>query len=293
MWKVPLHCRDDIGGTIRRLAHYLNDPEPQIRRELGQVIQFVVARDCKEFPIELAPVLKHSDPDVRQTAVIGIASVKPFPKQYIPLLIEATKSRNIAVRREAPIAIGKAVGNTPEARAVIEPMFKDEELSVRHNAHVAHFRSTDDMAEWVPHLLKMTANRPPRPRDPTPKEKQHGDLQKLLAIACVFEIYNLVQTRADEVAKHLLDNIDHKDLEIQLCALRQLRAMCISSKASFRALERQKPRGRLTRLELRSRNEKVQAWAWWVADLLRKGIPADLPDSLNPIYMYPASAEKP
>lgn len=58
--------------------------------------------------------------------------------------------------------------------------------------------------------------------------------------------------------------------------------MCISSKTTFRAIDRLKLRKTLETMVEKDENEKVCAWAAWVRDILKEGPPKTAPEKLKP-----------
>jgi hypothetical protein len=273
--------KHDAKRTCASLAAYAREDDVEIRN--GAVVAIgLSAVDQIACPLAIIKAFNDDDATIRTNATSVAGLFKRFPKEAIPLLYAAAESKHTGVRSSVPFVLGKAVGKTPKVLKTLRTMFADSDWMVRNNAHVTHFHLTNNMAILVPHLLRTTADRK-KPTEPETKEqklqRQHEDFHSLSGTIQVHEHSRL---RPDDLAKALAGNLSHADSAIQLCALRHLRAMCISSKTTFRAVDRLKLHKQLETVIEKDENEKVMFWAAWVRDILKEGPPKTAPEKLKP-----------
>ena len=94
--------------------------------------------------------------------------------------------------------------------------------------------------------------------------------------------YNFTRDRPKPLAKELISNLSHKEPRVRQCALRQLRAICISSQESYRAVPKEQAQKAVAKL-FDDKNEKVSVWAHWVYSTLEEGPPPEAPQKLKPL----------
>jgi hypothetical protein len=178
------------------------------------------------------------------------------------------------------LALADAAGKTPRALKAIEAMFADADAGVRNNAHVAHFKVTEDLGVYVPHLLRITATADKN--DPLLTDEQKA-MRHLLSLSGGMRIYDLTRLRPDELSQELSAHLSHKEPRIQQCALRQLRALCITSKSSYRAVERLKLRDKLATMEAEEKDEETRRCATLALTALTEGPPETAPEVAKPL----------
>jgi hypothetical protein len=150
----------DAKRTCTALAAYAREDDTEIRN--GAVLAIgLSAVDRIACPLAIINAFDDDDDDetIRANATSLSGLFKQFPKEAIPLLYAATQSKHTGVRSSVPFVLGKAVGKTPKVLETLRKMFDDSEWTVRNNAHVTHFHLTDNMAVYVSHLLRTTADR--------------------------------------------------------------------------------------------------------------------------------------
>jgi HEAT repeat protein len=197
-----------------------------------------------------------------------------------PEIVKAAKSKEWKLRDTALKLLHKPIGKSPEAVKIIKALLDDPNEFVRYQAHLSHFNATEDFSTYLIYLLETTSDinqhgpLKPDEKDPTKQFR----FWRLHFSATKFYKFNL--DRPQELAQELIANLSHKDVRVRQCALRQLRAMCISSHETYQVVLKAKPQARIQRL-LDDKNEKVQLWAYLAEKSLEDGPPPDAPQKLK------------
>lgn len=285
---------NDPKRTIAALTPLAHEKDDEIR-ELA--VSAIGVSGFNRLPCPMAVVKALRDPvkPVRNAAAQIIFAYEQFPKKALPLLLSAAKSKDVNVRASIPSALRHVGGKAPKVLATFKHLLSDSELSVRNNAHAAYFQLTDDMDVYVSHLLHITVDRGKRPKPRTAAQKQQREFEDLLAIVGAMKLYELTRRRPKDLAKALIGHLSDPQPAIRRCALRQLRAMCIGSKTSYRVVVKLKPHMKLEAMETGDKDEKVRTWAAWVRDILKQGPPKTAPETLPELEKSkpPVAAKKP
>lgn len=278
--------------TCQSLVPYLYEKDAEIRD--GAVLAIGLS-GYKQNACALALVEALNDPNksVRLSVTTVLIVYKQLPKEAAPILFAAVKSKDRNVRSSVTSLLVKSLGNTPRVLKTLRQLFSDSDQMVRDNAHITHFQLTGDMGVYVPHLLRITATRKKGAEPKTKEEERERDLREVYVTTGAIRLYEQTRLRPHDLAKALVDNLSHKDAAIRQCALRQLRAMCINSKRSFRAVDRLKLHDRLDTMGVNDENDDVGIWALLVRDILKEGPPKAAPEELKPYSeLVPAESDK-
>jgi hypothetical protein len=284
----------DTKRMIAALTPYAREKDAEIREA---AVFAIGGAGFNGGPCPLIVIQALNDPDksVRTAAATYVGIYERYPKRGLPLLLAAATSKDVNVREAIPAALQHADGKSPKVRATLKHMLSDPELGVRNNAHAAFFQLTNDVHVYVSHLLQITVYRGKRQKPQTAAQKRRRDLEDLLATLGAMKFYELTRRRPKDLATALIGHLSHSKPAIRKCALRQLRAMCISSKSSFRVVDKLKPHKKLEAMEKTDKDEDVRAWAWWVRDILKQGPPKSAPETLPPLDSWepPVEARRP
>jgi rRNA-processing protein FCF1 len=278
--------KNDAKRTSESLAAYAREDDTEIRNAAVVAIG-LSAIDRIACPLPIITAFNDDDATIRTNATSVAGLFKQFPKEAIPLLYAAAKSQHTGIRSSVPFLLGKAVGKTSKVLKTLRTMFADSEWTVRNNAHVTHFQLTNNMVILVPHLLRTTADRKKRTEPETNEQRQKRQFQEFCSLSVTIQVYEHSRLRPDDLAKALAANLSHAEPAIRQCALRHLRAMCIGSKTTFRAVNRLKLHKRLETISEKDENEKARFWAAWVRDILKEGPPKTAPEMLKPYAVLP------
>lgn len=281
----------DPKRTCASLAPYAGEKDAEIRRKALLAIGLSGSGRIA-CPLPVVKALNDEDERIRAGAAAMLALYERYPKEAIPILFAAVESDDLDVRSSIPFALKDAVGKTPKVLETLKQMFADPEPMVRNNAYAAHFELTGNLDVYVPYLLRTTSDLKEPPQSETKAQKQ---LRELQTVRVAMHFYRLTRERPNDLATTLVANLSHAEAAVRQCALRNLRAMCISSKTSFRAVERLEPQEKLEAMAAGDASDKVRNWAAWVYDILREGPPKDAPEKLEPLQwdQPPVAAEKP
>ncbi|MBW3542423.1 MAG: HEAT repeat domain-containing protein [Planctomycetes bacterium] len=273
-----------VGGkdpkrTLESLAPYAREDDAEIRQKVVTVIGASGDTIC---PLPVVEALDDRDEGVRSAATTVLAIYHRFPRKAVPMLFAAAESKDSIVRASVPFALADAAGKKPQVLKTLKLMFTDSEPRVRNNAHAAHFQLTGDFDVYVPHLLRITTDFERKPDGET-------TVTETLALVGAIRVYDLTRQQPKDLARALVANLAHAEPAMRQCALRHLRAMCISSKASFRAVAERQPEQKLEKMAANDEDAKVRSWAAWVRDILRDGPPENAPEQLEPLETFQPS----
>jgi HEAT repeat protein len=265
--------------TCAALAPYAKDEDAEIRLKVLIAIG-ISAAEQRECPIPIAQALADEDDAVRGNAAAMLGFYTRYPEEAVPLLLKAVASDDRFVRQSLPDALASACGKTPRGLNAIRRLFTDVDPSVRHNAQLAHFKLTGEPHDYVGHLLRVTAS----PDDDSPPETdEQRTTRELLQIAGAGLLYELTRKRPDDLAKELVTYLADEKPRIRQCALRQLRAMCVTSKSSFRAVEKLKLDKKLNEMAKGDGDEDTRKWATLAQNALSEGPPETAPEVPKPL----------
>lgn len=241
-------------------------------------------------PLCVVKALNDDDERIRYNAGTILSLYQKFPKEAVPLLFAAVDSKDAAVRSAAAESLAAAAGKTPQVKQALLKLEADSHHNVRHSAQQAYYLLTGDLNRYVEYLLHITRDRSEPAESKTEEQRAAEDSLSTLGSMTIFV---LAGKKSDGLAKALIHHLDHKDAAIRQCALRQLRAMCVSSKSSFRAVAAQKPNGKLAKVAEKDQNETVRIWAGVVINLLEAGPPKDAPEKLIPLETFTPESYQP
>ncbi|MBT4866978.1 MAG: HEAT repeat domain-containing protein, partial [Planctomycetaceae bacterium] len=191
--------KNDAKRTCASLAAYAREDDTEIRNATVVAIGLsAVSRIA--CPLAIINAFNDDDATVRTNATSVAGLFKRFPKEAIPILFAAAESKHTGVRSSVPFVLGKAVGKTPKVLKTLKTMFADSEWTVRNNAHVTHFRLTDNMAVLVPHLLRTTADRK-KPTEPETNEQRiQRQYREFYSLSGTIQVYEHSRLRPNDLA---------------------------------------------------------------------------------------------
>ena len=275
---------DDPRMVIRALGPYGEEKDLDIR--LNAVLALgSIAYDAKlECPLPVVKAAFDEDETIRTNAAAYALLCERLPQSALDLVLKAAKSKVPIMRESAAELLPKFTAKRELALKMLRALTNDPDEFVRHNAHVFHFKATKDRAYYVPYLLAYSSDLNPAHPTKTEEQKRDQARRELTKLGIAIFFYDLTKDRPKELAEELILNLSHEKAAVRQCALRQLRAMAISSQESYRAIPKEKAMKAVAEL-FDDKNEKVQGWAYWVHSILEEGPPNGTPEKLKPLEL--------
>ncbi len=284
---------NDPGSICKTLEKYVADKDIEIRREAILALGSVALSSRLECPLPIVESLDDTDEIISASVKSYVIAFNSFPKRAIPLLIEASKSNDRSMRMATVQALRTAGANSPDALSALKKMLNDPDDDVKDLAYNGYFVVTDDMSTYITYLLASSSDLNEYPQAKTAAEKEKEKSRKGRLYGAAIQFYAFLRNRPRDLAKELVANLEHKDPRVRQAALKQLRAMCISSTESYQAIPKAEAQKKVAKLLLRDGIEKVRTSALLAHLALEEGPPPDAPQKVKPLRSLDGGDEKP
>ncbi|MCA9069625.1 MAG: HEAT repeat domain-containing protein [Planctomycetaceae bacterium] len=283
--KTGLNLKDP--AQVRRaLETFPEEKDIDVRRSLVLALGLGIIKYQFECPTTLVDAIDDADEQISANARVAVTVAEKISPSALPHLLKACDSDDHSLRMAGVQALPALAAKSPDALKKLKQLMKHPNVMVQDFAHHGHFEATQDFGPYVTYLLLASADRPKEPAPKTPDQKQAEEHKDMCSVTAAMKFYHFSRTTPKKLANELLTNLSHEDARIRQCTLRQLRAMCISSHETYKAIPKNKAKKAVAKL-FEDKNEKVSNWAYWVDSLLDEGPPKDAPEKLKPLDEIP------
>jgi HEAT repeat protein len=272
----------DPKQVCRVLEQYVGEEDVEIRSAALVSLGLIASEAKTECPLAIVEAIDDADEGIRSNTQGLVHLFDKFPKAAVPLIFQAAESEMPDVREFAALVLPHVAGKTPDVKKKLKEMLDDRNEFVRHHAQIGLFKATDDFKSYVAYLLAYTSDL--NAVQPTETEAQKRDQSRrvLIGFGTGIFFYESTRERPKELADVLIANLSHKEAPVRQTALRQLRAMAISSQESYQAIPKTKAQAEVAKL-LEDKIEKVREWAKLAHIALEEGPPPEAPKKLEPL----------
>lgn len=272
----------DPAAVCKLLEQFVDDEDIQIRDSVFFALAVVGTKGELECPLVLIEAINNEDNHVSKIAGDMAKLFNKIPEAALTEIAKAAQSQNWRRRCDAASLLHGKSQKTSESIKILTPLLTDSNEFVRYEAQLSHFKATRDFSVFVTYLLRYTSRLNqsiPAKTEQEKKEKKWRAFQKW-SVATFF--YRFAFHRPKDLAKELVEKLQEKDARVRQSALRQLRAMCVSSQESFQAIPKAKALKSVEQL-FDDKNENVSTWARLVHSILLDGPPKGTPEKMKPL----------
>jgi len=214
--------------AIPALEHLIRkDPDEKIRDEALLAISKVARKQGKPCPLVLLEAVLDDDVGVRQSAGTVSEFFTTYAPGAVPVLLRGVWSEDAGIRSDCLRLLACAGPRDQVVLAVIETAMHDRIFQVRHNAHCAKFRATNNLGEFLGWLVRLQEDEE-GVLYPLPEEKdlraQERTVRNLAVIGSATLIIEWCDKRPDELAAALLQLLDSKSPLVRRGAARLIGA---------------------------------------------------------------------
>lgn len=202
--------------------------EEEVRRAAMTARQQIARNRNEPCPLAIVEALRDPVDMVRYEASMWAGLFKTrYAEGSVKLLIEALGDKRAEVRSDCLSHLADAGGKDSKALQAIENAKKDKVFNVRHSAFVAHFRLTNNLADYLDYLVRLSEDPVPL-LDLFPADSQEANVQQtlrnLIVIGSAIAVAGWSENQPEELAKCLVKLLDHKSAAIRRGAARLLGA---------------------------------------------------------------------
>jgi hypothetical protein len=190
-----------------------------------------IAKDRDEAcPRAVVEAMLDKDMFVSQTADVVADMFKKFPPGSVEILLRCAESEDDNRRARCLGHLARAGGKDRRVVEAIEKATKDKCFGVRHNARVALFRATDNLAEFLAYLIRLLED-PDGVLSPVDAASEEGKRERvtrhLVSLSAVVLIVEWSDKRPDDLAPALLKLLDSPSAQMRRGAVRQIGASAV------------------------------------------------------------------
>jgi HEAT repeat protein len=219
------------------------DPEPEVRGRAIMALAGLERRRKRPCPLVLIEAMLDPVDIVRWQAGVQIALFPDIAPGAAPVLLRGTKSDDPDVRGNILFPLATAARKDPKLLPALRERTKDKDWFVRDCAHIALYRATDQIDDYLAYVARERAAAPkagPLRKDEAEGAKRLRAQRNLLIISGSALLAEWLQTRPKDVAGAL-----GRMLEDEAAAERSAAANLLADFASmYRLLRGTPPAGR-------------------------------------------------
>jgi HEAT repeat protein len=190
-----------------------------------------IAKDRDEScPRAIVEAMLDKDVFVSQTADLVADWFKTFPPGSVEVLLRCAGSEDDNRRARSLGHLARAGGKDKQVIEAIEKATKDKSFGVRHNARVALFQATDNLAELLAYFVRLLDDSDSllSPVDPTSEEgKRERTTRHLVSLGAAMLIVEWSDKRPDDLAPALLKLLESPSSQMRRGAARQIGASAV------------------------------------------------------------------
>jgi hypothetical protein len=182
------------------------EPDKELRRRAVSTLSHVAKHQGRPCPLAVAEALLDKEEFVRWEAAAHTPIFERFAPGCVEVLLRGVVSEMADVRSTCLLVLARAAGKDKRALEAFERAQRDPVFDVRHSAHLARFRATDRLDEFLPYAIRLIEE-PDAVLSPAPEgselRKKERELRNLFHIGLVLRMFEWSETRADELAAAL------------------------------------------------------------------------------------------
>ncbi|MEX0701094.1 MAG: hypothetical protein WD069_03275 [Planctomycetales bacterium] len=181
-------------------------------------------------PVVIIEAMLDEEEMVRQFADVYAGQFASYAPGSLDVLLRCAKSENVDVRADCVSHLARAGSKDERALEGIERAKKDESFAVRHNAHVAMFQATDDLAEHLAYLIRLQED-PDGVLGQVDPDSEVGrrelTIRNLACIGAAMSVVKWSDERPDDLAPALLGLLADPSPEMRRGAARLIGASAV------------------------------------------------------------------
>jgi HEAT repeat protein len=187
------------------------DPDAEVRAKSVAALLLIANAHEKPCPLALVEALRDPHEDVRVNAAVGL--FKQFEPGAVAVLLDGTGDKIPDVRSDCVMLLATVAPKDPKALAAIERAKADSNSNVRHSAHCARFKATDDLPEFLAYFIRLredSASIKDRHPPGSEEEKHEQARFNLYQIGSAVRLVEWSNQRPAELATALVKLLDDK-----------------------------------------------------------------------------------
>jgi hypothetical protein len=240
---IDLRLRSDqVDPVIPALSRCVkDDPEPEVRSRAIAVLARMERQGKRPCPVALIEAMLDKTDIVRWEAGVQVGLFPDLAPGAAPVLLRGTKSEDPDVRGNVLFPLGKAARKDPKLLPALRERTKDKDWFVRDCAHIALYRATEQIDDYLRYLARERAAAhkawPPR-KEESEEEKRLRARRNLLLIGGSVLLSEWLQTRPKDLSGTL-----GRALEDEAASERSAAALLLADFAALYRDMKSTPRG--------------------------------------------------
>jgi len=207
-----------------------DDPEADVRQEAVNTLGQLTLRRKMPCPLIILEALHDPEDFVRYQADVSANLFKTFAPGAADVLFRGVTADNAELRSSSLRLLASVAGKDPKALAAMEKAKTDKVLDVRHTAHLALFRATNKLNEYLPYLIRIRED-PASFLSPGPEDselaKQERTYRNMILLGIGIQVIDWSETRADELAEVLFKLLKDESAVMRRGAARLIGAAAV------------------------------------------------------------------
>jgi hypothetical protein len=201
------------------------DPEPSLRKWAVDVLATIAKTQSAPCPLALVEAMFDKDEEVRTIASAWLTMFKTYADGSVAVLMRGAESDNELQRGSCLLFLAQIDGKNKQVLAVIEKRKNDKHFSVRHDAHIAEFRATDDLERFVIYHIRLLHDPDgalPKIDKDTEVGKQEITYRNLARVGGAMQKIDWSESRPDQYAQVLLKVLKNSSPLLRRGAVRDI-----------------------------------------------------------------------
>jgi hypothetical protein len=180
-----------------------DDPEPEVRSRAIMALAGLERRRKQPCPLALIEAMLDPIDIVRWQAGVQIALFPDLAPGAAPVLLRGTKSEDPDVRGNILFPLARAARKDPTLLPALRERTKDKDWFVRDCAHIALYRATDEIDDYLLYVARERAaahKAGPLRKEEGEEEKRLRAQRNLLMISGAVMLSEWLEKRPKDVA---------------------------------------------------------------------------------------------
>lgn len=218
-----------------------NDPEPDVRRRAIATWARLELRRKRPCPAGLVEAMLSPTDEVRWEAGVWVGQFREFALGAIPVMLRGAKSATPDIRGNILFPLARAARKDRRLLAVIRGRTKDADWDVRDCAHLALYRATDQVEDYLLYLARerhAARKAGPGGEGESAEAKRLRERRNLLLIGAAGLLSEWLATRPKDVAR-----VACRMLDDEAASERGAAANLVAEFANLNRLVKSTPRG--------------------------------------------------
>jgi HEAT repeat protein len=209
-----------------------DDAEPDVRSAAVQSLAAITQKRQEACPLAIIQAMLDKDAMVSQYGDACAGWFKTYSPGTVEILLRCAKSERTTIRSNCLHHLACAGGKDQRVLEAIKYAAQDKSLGVRHNAHVALFHATDNLADFVAYLVRLQEDpdsvlgQLDPDSDPDQNERESREMARL-GSAILFVEWS--GKRPAELAPALMDLLTDRSPKVRRGAARLIGATVVKT----------------------------------------------------------------